>query len=166
MTLPEILELVHQSPARLVEITGGEPALHPAAPLLVQTLLDEKYEVLMETNGSVNLQHFPRQLKRIIDVKLPSSGMNEYNDPENYPDLHEGDELKFVTGSYDDFLWALQWIDRWQLDKKSVPLIFSPVFGRIKPAELVQWLIDSRRENLRFQLQMHKCVWPPEMRGV
>ena len=63
--------------------------------------------------------------------------------------------------------WALEWIDRWQLDNKAgVPLIFSVVFGKVTPEELVQWLLESQRSNLRFQLQMHKFIWPPEMRGV
>ena len=166
VALEEILEQARRSPAKLVELTGGEPALNPAAPALAEALIAEGFEVLMETNGSVRLDKFPPQLKRIIDVKLPSSGMSGKNDPANYQLLHSGDELKFVTGSYSDFMWALEWIDRWELDKKNVPLIFSAVFGAVKPADLVQWIIDSKRSYLRFQLQMHKFVWPPEMRGV
>ena len=51
-------------------------------------------------------------------------------------------------------------------DQAGVPLIFSVVFGRVKPEELVQWMLESQRSYLRFQLQMHKFIWPPEMRGV
>jgi len=166
MTVDELLEAAQQSPARLVELTGGEPALQPLAPQLAQRLLEAGFEVLMETNGSVLLDKFPPQLKRIIDVKLPSSNMSQYNEPGNYQLLRKGDELKFVTGSRADFDWALEWIDRWELDKKAVPLIFSAVFGAVEPDELVEWLLQSKRSNLRFQLQMHKFVWPPEMRGV
>ena len=166
LTIPELLELAGKSPAGLVELTGGEPALHPAAPQLVQALLDAGFEVLMETNGSVLLDKFPPQLKRIIDVKLPSSNMSQFNEPGNYALLHAGDELKFVTGSREDFDWALEWIDRWELEKKPVELIFSVVFNAVKPAELVEWLLESKRSKLRFQLQMHKFVWPPDMRGV
>ena len=149
-----------------VEITGGEPALHEAAPRLAEMLLAEGLEVLMETNGSVLLDKFPAQLKRIIDVKLPSSNMHTANLTENYSTLHTGDELKFVVGSRADFDYALEWIDRWELDKKGIPLIFSCVFGAVTPAELVEWLIAAKRCNLRFQLQMHKFVWPPDARGV
>ncbi|MBE6368337.1 MAG: radical SAM protein [Lentisphaerae bacterium] len=166
MTVDELLEAAQQSPARLVELTGGEPALQPLAPQLAQRLLEAGFEVLMETNGSVLLDKFPPQLKRIIDVKLPSSNMSQYNEPGNYQLLRKGDELKFVTGSRADFDWALEWIDRWELDKKAVPLIFSAVFGAVEPDELVEWLLQSKRSNLRFQLQMHKFVWPPDMRGV
>ena len=165
-TLGTLLEAAEASGVDLVEITGGEPALHPETPELAAVLLENGFEVLMETNGSILLDKIPRGVKRIIDVKLPSSNMSEYNDPANYELLHEGDELKFVTGSFQDFQWALEWIDRWQLDKKNVPLIFSVVFGKVTPEEMVQWLLESRRSNLRFQLQMHKFIWPPEMRGV
>ena len=140
--------------------------MHEAAPRLAEMLLAEGLEVLMETNGSVLLDKFPAQLKRIIDVKLPSSNMHTANLTENYSTLHAGDELKFVVGSRADFDYALEWIDRWELDKKGIPLIFSCVFGAVTPAELVEWLIAAKRCNLRFQLQMHKFVWPPDARGV
>ena len=166
LTLADLLESARNSGTTLVEITGGEPALQPHTPALAQALLDNGFEVLMETNGSVLLDKYPAGVKRIIDVKLPSSGMSGFNEPANYQILHEGDELKFVTGSYSDFLWALEWIDRWNLAEKNVPLIFSVVFGAVKPAEMVQWLIQSNRPYLRFQLQMHKFIWNPEERGV
>ena len=68
VTLEEILEEARRSPADLVELTGGEPSLHPAAPVLVQALIAEGFEVLMETNGSVRLDKFPPQLKRIMQL--------------------------------------------------------------------------------------------------
>ena len=165
-SLAELLALAQASGTKLVEITGGEPALQPETPLLAELLLDNGFEVLMETNGSVRLDRFPRQLKRIIDVKLPSSGMNVANDPENYRRLHDGDELKFVVGSREDFEYALAWIDRCELDKKAVPLIFSPVFGAVQSAELAEWILQSKRDYLRMQLQMHKYIWHPDQRGV
>lgn len=165
-SLRTLVDQVLASGIKTVEITGGEPALQANTPLLAQVLLENELEVLMETNGSVRLDNFPHRLKRIIDVKLPSSGMHEANDPVNYQYLHAGDELKFVTGSRADFEYALAWIDRWQLDKKDIPLIFSPVFGAIEPAALVQLLLENPRSNMRMQLQMHKFIWPPDQRGV
>jgi 7-carboxy-7-deazaguanine synthase len=164
--LEELVEAARRSGLDLVEITGGEPALHPQTPTLAKMLLDAGFEVLMETNGSILLDKFPSGVKRIVDVKLPSSGMSATNEPGNYQLLKSGDELKFVTASKEDFLWALDWIDRWELDKKGVPLLFSAVFGEVELPELVQWILDSKRNYLRFQLQMHKFIWPPDMRGV
>ena len=165
-SIAELVAEVKASKINLVELTGGEPALQKNAPALAQALLDEGLEVLMETNGTVLLDKFPARVKRIIDVKLPSSGMSDRNETGNYALLKAGDEIKFVTGSYEDFQWALNWIDLWHLDQAGVPLIFSVVFGRVKPEELVQWMLESQRSYLRFQLQMHKFIWPPEMRGV
>lgn len=165
-SIAELVAEVKASNIKLVEITGGEPALQKNTPALAQALLDEGFEVLMETNGSVKLDKFPKQLKRIIDVKLPSSGMAQYNETANYDILHAGDELKFVTGSYEDFVWALDWIRQWDLDGKNVPLIFSAVFGAVELPDLVQWVLDAGLKNGRFQLQMHKFIWDPAARGV
>ena len=149
-----------------VEITGGEPALHEAAPRLAEMLLAEGLEVLMETNGSVRLDLFPVELKKIIDVKLPTSEMHEANDIVNYRFLRPGDELKFVAGSLYDLEYAYSWIKRWELDEKGVPLLFSAVFGKIEPAQIVEWLLERKIPNSRMQLQMHKFIWNPEKRGV
>ena len=165
-SIADLVAEVKASRINLVEITGGEPALQKNTPALAQALLDEGFEVLMETNGSVRLDLFPAELKKIIDVKLPSSGMHEANDIVNYRFLRSGDELKFVAGSLDDLEYAYSWIKRWELDAKGVPLLFSAVFGMIEPAEIVDWLLEKNIPNSRMQLQMHKFIWHPDKRGV
>ena len=165
-SVADLVAEVKASNIKLIEITGGEPALQKNAPALAQALLDEGFEVLMETNGSVRLDLFPVELKKIIDVKLPSSGMHEANDIVNYRFLRSGDELKFVAGSLDDLEYAYSWIKRWELDEKNVPLLFSAVFGKIEPAQIVEWLLERKIPNSRMQLQMHKFIWNPEKRGV
>ena len=165
-SIAELVAEVKASNIKLVEITGGEPALQKNTPALAQALLDEGFEVLMETNGSVRLDLFPAELKKIIDVKLPSSEMHEANDIVNYRFLRPGDELKFVAGSLDDLEYAYSWIKRWELEDKNVPLIFSAVFGMIEPAQIVEWLLKRNIRNSRMQLQMHKFIWNPEKRGV
>ena len=162
----ELVRMAHDSGVRLVELTGGEPMLQKALPALARQLLDAGLEVLLETNGSILLDTLPPGVGKIVDVKLPSSGMSDRNEPENYPLLGPGDELKFVTGSRADFDWALDWINRWRLDRLKIPLVFSPVFGAVDPADLARWLIDSRRNDLRMQIQMHKVIWAPDRRGV
>lgn len=165
-SIADLLAEVKASGIKLVEITGGEPALQKNAPALAQALLDEGFEVLMETNGSVRLDLFPAEVKKIIDVKLPSSEMHEANDIVNYRFLRSGDELKFVAGSLYDLEYAYSWIKRWELDTKGVPLLFSAVFGSIEPSEIVEWLLEKNIPNSRMQLQMHKFIWNPEKRGV
>ena len=165
-SVADLVAEVKASNIKLIEITGGEPALQKNAPALAQALLDEGFEVLMETNGSVRLDLFPVGLKKIIDVKLPTSEMHEANDIVNYRFLRPGDELKFVAGSLYDLEYAYSWIKRWELDEKGVPLLFSAVFGMIEPAQIVEWLLERKIPNSRMQLQMHKFIWNPEKRGV
>ena len=165
-TLADLLDAARNSGTTLVEITGGEPALQPHTPALAKALLDNGFEVLMETNGSVRLDLFPAGVKKIIDVKLPSSEMHEANDIVNYRFLKPGDELKFVAGSLYDLEYAYSWIKRWELDAVGIPLLFSAVFGKIEPAEIVAWLLEKNIPNSRMQLQMHKFIWHPEKRGV
>ena len=66
-SIAELVAEVKASNIKLVEITGGEPAWQKNTPALAQALLDEGFEVLMETNGSVRLDLFPAELKKIID---------------------------------------------------------------------------------------------------
>ena len=51
MTIPDVVAKVARYRCPLVEVTGGEPLLQPGTPVLVEALLDEGYEVLVETGG-------------------------------------------------------------------------------------------------------------------
>jgi len=165
-SIAELLALVRASGQPLVELTGGEPLLQPELPVLAQALLEAGCEVLLETNGSLPVDAMPPGVKKIVDVKLPSSGMDEHNDIDNYSRLGPDDELKFVTGDRTDFDWALAWIKRYRLRELKIPLVFSPVYGAVEPAELARWVIDSGMPELRMQIQMHKVMWHPDRRGV
>ena len=87
-SLSGILKEVEKSGLNLVEITGGEPMLQDAVPDLCRLLLENRYEVLMETNGSLPLRSLPAGVKRIIDWKTPSSGETEKMLEENFRNLH------------------------------------------------------------------------------
>lgn len=148
----------------LVEVTGGEPLIHAETIPLLQSLLDAGLEVLMETNGSLSIEAVPAAVRKILDCKLPDSGMAEENFTANYAMLEKHDEVKFVVSSRRDFDWAIDIIDRHQLPEKTANLIFSPVWGRVKFDDLAQWIIDSNRP-VRMQLQLHKMIWG-EKQGV
>ena len=165
-SVSELLALVRAAGQPLIELTGGEPLLQPELPVLAQALLEAGCEVLLETNGSLPVDAMPPGVKKIVDVKLPSSGMDEHNDIDNYSRLGPDDELKFVTGDRTDFDWALAWIKRYRLRELKIPLVFSPVYGAVEPAELARWVIDSGMPELRMQIQMHKVMWHPDRRGV
>src|SRR5947208_2003469 len=44
-------------------------------------------------------------------------------------------------------------------------VLFSPIFGRIEPRQIVEWIIEDKLP-VRFQLQMHKFIWDPKQKGV
>ncbi len=55
-TIAEILEEIKRFPCTLIEITGGEPLLQSDTPMLIETLFEKNYRVLLETNGSLAIK--------------------------------------------------------------------------------------------------------------
>jgi len=157
-TEEELVSLAEESGAGLVEITGGEPLSDPETPELCRRLLDAGFEVLLETNGSLSIAKIPYEVRKILDCKLPGSGMAEHNDFSNYQLLAPHDEVKFVISSRADFDYALDVIRRYDLSARTQNLLASPVWGRVSFEELAQWVVDSRAP-IRMQLQMHKLIW-------
>jgi 7-carboxy-7-deazaguanine synthase len=164
MSLPEILSAVRQFDCKLVEITGGEPLLQPAVYELMDALCDQGYEVLLETGGSIDVSSVRPEVKKIIDFKCPSSGMEKKNVWENVHYLRASDEVKFVVGSPEDYEWAKGKIALHSLTARC-PVLMSVVFGQLKPIELAEWILADKLD-VRFQLQMQKIIWKPETRGV
>ncbi|MDD3886216.1 MAG: radical SAM protein [Victivallaceae bacterium] len=142
----------------LVEVTGGEPLFSPAAPMLCAALLAAGLEVLVETNGSLQISALPHGVKRILDCKLPDSGMAGHNLYANYDELTPDDEVKFVVSSRRDFDFGLEVIKKYDLPAKTDKLLWSPVWGKVAFDELARWVIDSRAPG-RMQLQLHKLIW-------
>ena len=113
---------------------------------------------MIETNGSCDVSVLPEGVRRIIDCKLPDSGMAEKNLYSNFKNLTELDEVKFVVSSRRDFDFALKVISDCRLEESPAVLLASPVWGRVSFEELAQWVIDAG-SRLRMQLQMHKIIW-------
>jgi len=170
----------HRMP--LVELTGGEPLLQPAALPLMTSLCDAGFTVLLETSGALDIAPVDPRVHRIMDLKCPSSGEVERNGWENLRHLRPTDEIKFVIGTREDYEWAkrqmtehslaalcpllISWVtplSAAQQDKalKPAPPAQTPI-TRQQLAELV--LADAL--PVRFQVQMHKLIWPPDKRGV
>lgn len=148
-----------------VEVTGGEPLLQPGVYPLMQGLLDAGLTVLLETSGAIDVRLVPWAVHKIVDLKAPSSGESDRNDLRVFDSMTTRDELKFVLGSREDYDWAVQMIRQHRLDTKPFELLFSTVFGKLSPTALAEWVIGDRLP-VRFQLQQHKVVWPPDARGV
>jgi len=149
----------------LVEITGGEPLTQPETIPLCEKLLDAGMTVLIETNGSMPVWELPEGVIRILDCKTPSSGESGSNLYKNYDFLTPADEIKFVIADREDYDFSCKIIREYDLSSKTQNLLFSPVWGRIAPRQLAEWMIADR-PPARLQLQMHKLIWGPDKTGV
>lgn len=163
--LDDIVSEVVACDCPLVEITGGEPLLQPNVLPLMTELCDRGLAVLIETSGSHDIGAIDPRVHRIMDLKTPSSGECERNLIENIPLLNDRDEVKFVIGSEEDYLWARGKITEHRLIERCRSVLMSPVFGRIEPSSIVGWILRDKLD-VRFQLQMHKFIWEPSARTV
>lgn len=120
MDIPQIMAKVAKYPARLVEITGGEPVWQDETPRLCEELLEAGYQVMLETNGSLYLEDIPAQVIKIIDVKCPGSGCADSFMKWNLKLLQPHDELKFVLTNYQDYLFARQFIKDNSLESRTL----------------------------------------------
>ncbi len=166
MGIYEIVEKIKGFGCSMVEVTGGEPLLQDETPQLIATLFDLGYTVLLETNGSKDIGPLDKRCVKIVDVKCPSSGEEKNNDLENLHRLNRGDELKFVIADRIDYDFAVEIVSRVPEDiGKGIHIHFSPCFGVMQPRELTEWILKDNL-NVRLNLQLHKYIWPPDMRGV
>jgi 7-carboxy-7-deazaguanine synthase len=164
-TLDEILEAVATFDCPLVEITGGEPLLQKNVLPLMTMLCDSRYTVLLETSGAHGISKVDPRVHRIMDLKTPGSGEVDKNLWSNIDHLTLRDEVKFVMGTREDYEWACEKVRRYDLASRCHAVLFSPIFGRIDPRQIVEWILEDKL-NVRFQLQMHKFIWSPAQRGV
>jgi 7-carboxy-7-deazaguanine synthase len=165
MSVEAVVEEVLQMESPLVEITGGEPLLQPAVYTLMEKLLAEGLEVLLETSGSIPLDKVPSAVRKVMDIKPPGSGEEGKNCWENLLLLKEGDEVKFVLASKEDYTWAKEVCRRENLLGGRVEVLFSVAAGLLSPLSVATWMIEDRL-LVRFQLQQHKYIWPSSQRGV
>lgn len=164
----DIVAKILQSGIRNVTLTGGEPLLQPEMPALLTLLADHpELRVEVETNGAVDLAPFCKTSRPVftMDYKLPSSGGERAMRVENFALLQQEDTVKFVCGSAEDLERAAQVIAEQELTKRC-HVYLSPVFGAIKPAEMVEYMLAQRLNGVRLQLQLHKFIWAPDRRGV
>ncbi|MFB3917770.1 MAG: radical SAM protein [Terriglobales bacterium] len=165
-------------PARLVEITGGEPMLQDRELLpLMRRLLDAGYTVLLETSGERPLGDVPRAAIKIVDVKCPGSGEGGTFNMQNLDALGPSDEVKFVLADRADYEFARDFARTHRLAQQVHSVIFSPAFAKdaagsrdsshclLDPRELTEWILQDGL-NVRLGLQIHKFIWDPATKGV
>ena len=165
MTIPEIRTELAAFRPRLVCVTGGEPLAQDEVHHLMDALLEDGYEVLLETSGALDARTVAEPVIRILDLKAPGSGELERNHWPTFTALRPTDEIKFVIADRADFDWAARKIQELELEGQVHCILFSPVHGELDPANLASWILEDALPVV-LQLQEHKLLWPGRTRGI
>ncbi|MHB8202458.1 MAG: radical SAM protein [Desulfomonilaceae bacterium] len=164
MSVGDVAQAVEKLGMKHVLVTGGEPLLQSSSLELIERLLMEQRIVLVETNGSMDISVLPEKAIAIMDIKCPGSGQSHMMDWDNLERLRPIDQVKFVLTDRRDYNWAAE-ICRKNLIGSCKEILMSTAFGRLSPRELADWMLSDNLE-IRLQLQLHKQIWPDELRGV
>lgn len=170
-TPQEIYAEIQASGIKNVTLTGGEPLIqHHILALLQLFAQDETLCVHIETNGSIDIAPFRAQcpaknIHYILDYKLPASAMESHMCLDNLRRVQQDDVYKFVVASEADLARAIMIIQQYDLTNQC-QVFLSPVRELIDPLVLVEAMKTHRLNNVKLQLQLHKLLWPKEMRGV
>ena len=165
----EIYSYIKSTGINLVTVTGGEPLIQPNIKDFLRVLADDRsLEVEIETNGAVDISEIVTMLNRpslTMDYKLPSGGMEQYMLTDNFQFLNKSDTVKFVAGTKGDLERLARIINEYDLLNQCAVYI-SPVFGKLEPSEIVDFMKERNLCGVTLQLQLHKYIWGPDSRGV
>ena len=168
MSADDIVDKVIKTGIKNVTLTGGEPLLQKELYVLTDSLIGLSRRVEIETNGSLPIEALAKRKLRPVftmDYKLPSSGMEDKMCTDNFGFLKAQDTVKLVVGSREDLERAKEIINKYELTKRC-HVYFSPSFNKIEPKEIVSFMVENKLNDVRLQLQIHKFIWEPDMRGV
>jgi len=161
-SIESIIEETQQYRCNNVTVTGGEPLIQPHTMELIESLGNEGYNIIIETNGSVDVSEAMKYASICLDWKTESSGENEKMLLGNIKKLRETDVLKIVMRDKD-----AESVERF-IDsiKTKAPIYLSPVFHEANLSQMAEIVKRHPEKNVRIQLQMHKFIWNQNERGV
>ena len=163
--LDELEQEIAGSGLRRLCVTGGEPLLQPSLVPLLQRLHDaHRLDIVVETGGDQDIGIVPPGVVRILDVKLPGSGMADLKDPANLARLDPVDEVKMIVADRCDYEAARD-ILRGPLAAFTGEVLLGAVHPVLDAGELAAWVLADRLA-VRVQVQLHKILWPGRDRGV
>lgn len=166
MSLDTVMDQVRTFGVNLVEVTGGEPLAQKEAFELIARLCDEGFEVLIETGGYVSTAGLDPRAKVILDIKCPASGEEARQDWSNLERLRaDRDEVKFVIVDEGDWHYAKKVIEEHDLPNRTHAVLISPAWNQVDLRQLANWIAASGL-RVRMQLQLHKYIWGPDVKGV
>lgn len=178
MTLDEIVHKCVELGNNCITLTGGEPLIQPEINELIHKLLDRGFQINVETNGTVDIAKTRANLSLAVspvganlfftvDYKTPSSGVTDRMCLRNFTNvLHSRDVVKFVCGSEEDLEVMKDIVNQLEDNNCKAHIFVSPVFGQIEAHRIVEFLAENKLRNVRMQLQLHKFIWDPDMKGV
>jgi len=175
-TVEDVVQKVMDMGLPLVQITGGEPLVQGTAFDLIESLCDLNKTVLVETSGACDIIHCDSRAHIILDIKTPCSGAADSFLESNYECLSQMDEVKFVITNREDFDWAKELTLERGLQDVVKAVHFSPVMQQdrnadiqgaeqLDPSTLASWILEDA-PWAKLQLQIHKYIWSPTLRGV
>lgn len=164
MSIKQIIKKINSYKCNLVEITGGEPLLQKNCIKLINELEKNNKKVLIETGGSLSIQNISKKTHIILDLKCPSSNMENKNLWANLDYIKKTDEIKFVVGNKTDYEWTKNIIKKYDLENKC-HLLISPVYDKIDNEKIINWILKDNLK-IRFQIQLHKEIWDKDKKGV
>jgi 7-carboxy-7-deazaguanine synthase len=152
----EVLKKIEKYDCQYVCLTGGEPLLQDDIYDLIKELFTKNYLVLIETNGSLNINKLVGFKKLIIslDIKCPSSKMDKEMDFNNIGLLKKEDQIKFIIEDKRDYNFAKDIIIKF---KPECDIYIQPVWGE-NPKKIAEWIISDRL-NVKLGLQLQKILW-------
>lgn len=157
MEIANIIGQVKQYQTRYITVTGGEPLAQPGCLELMVALLEEGYEVSLETSGALDIANVDKRVVKIMDLKTPSSGEEGKNLYQNIWHLNSQDQVKFVIANIEDYEWSKSILNQYDLVNRS-QILFSPVADQYAPVELAENILRDQLP-VRFQIQLHKYLW-------
>ena len=155
--MTEILAAVAAFSCHYVCVTGGEPLAQPDCHELLRQLCDQGFKISLETSGALSIAGIDNRVMIVMDLKTPDSGECERNQLENLAYLKSTDQIKFVVCSYQDYQWACDMIQRYQLTSHW-HILFSASLNQLAPTQPAEWILKDKLP-VRFQLQLHKLLW-------
>ena len=156
----DLAKFVETSGADRVTLTGGEPLLWPDVKILVKILCTEyNKKVEIETNGSIDISPYVEieGCSVTMDYKMAGSGCEDMMNPDNLGLLGSEDSVKFVVGDIKEVERAVQIARRYGILGRTNVFI-SPVFGKLRPKEIADYIIEEKINGVRLQLQLHKLI--------
>lgn len=171
-TTDQLVEAILDSGVYNITLTGGEPLLQTGMKELLEQLRQHRnIRIEIETNGSMDIMPYSSldandNVTFTLDYKTAVSGMEDRMCLSNYANMRSIDTVKFVVGSRQDLEQARQIIEQYDLVARGCGIYLSPCFGKIEPADMVDYIVEHKMNGVNVQLQLHKFIWDPDKRGV